>query len=433
MLEYASHLAARAPRAASVFGSLAYILSGMADLHEYKEKPGACAQCGNSPVNHPMTYAFNLLNVPFNELSYRHSASRILAVFERAARALMETFEAINLRALHLLRGVTYGTDISKARTYRSQVIWEEAKRRGIAMEQVYVFGIPTDIYRAHLRGAWQYFKSIPVPPEVSQAAYLWIDDKFLLKRELTAVGIPVPDSRSVTSPSDAREALTLIGAPVVVKPRAGSRGRHTTTFVTTVADLDAAFASAQQLCRHVSVEKCLLGPVCRATVIQGRLAGFFAAYPPLVIGDGVSTIGARIAAWNNTLPDRVQPITLTPEHHAFMRRRGVDENTVLEKGTTMTLSHRTGRLFGGTTRELLDTVHPKLRAYVENAAQELDVPVVGFDLIIPDPETDPDAQQWGIIEANSLPFIDLHYLPLYGAPSNPAAQVWDMWAPDTK
>jgi D-alanine-D-alanine ligase-like ATP-grasp enzyme len=53
---------------------------------------------------------------------------------------------------------------------------------------------------------------------------------------------------------------------------------------------------------------------------------------------------------------------------------------------------------------------------------------VAGFDLIIADPEQDPDNQEWGIIEANSLPFIDLHYLPLYGRPSNPAAQVWDMW-----
>lgn len=400
----------------------------MSELHEYKEKPGSCAQCGNSPVNHPLTYAFNLLNVPFNELSYRYSSSRALALFEHAARSVMEVFESINLRMLHLMRGVTYGTDVSKARTYRSQVIWEEAQRRGIPMEQVYVFGVPTDIYRAHVRGAWQYFKSIPVPPVLSQAAYLWIDDKSLLKRELSAVGIPVPDSRSVTSLAQAREALRDIGAPVVVKPRAGSRGRHTTTFVSTDADVQTAFRSAQQLCRHVSIEKCLLGPVCRATVIQGNLAGFFAAYPPTVVGDGVSTIRQLIDAWNASVPDRVQPVTLTPEHSAFMRRRGVSEDTVLENDVSMTLSHRTGRLFGGTTRELLSSVHPKLRAYAENAARELDVPVVGFDLIIADPEQDPDTQEWGIIEANSLPFIDLHYLPLNGTPSNPAAQVWDMW-----
>jgi D-alanine-D-alanine ligase-like ATP-grasp enzyme len=91
-------------------------------------------------------------------------------------------------------------------------------------------------------------------------------------------------------------------------------------------------------------------------------------------------------------------------------------------------LTHRTGRLFGGETRELLASVHPKLRDTLERAVRTLDVPVVGLDVIIKDPEADPDTQTWGIIEANSLPFIDLHYLPLYGTPSNPAAQVWDLW-----
>jgi cyanophycin synthetase len=72
--------------------------------------------------------------------------------------------------------------------------------------------------------------------------------------------------------------------------------------------------------------------------------------------------------------------------------------------------------------------VHPKLREYLERAAAALGVPIVGFDLIIKDPEGDPEIQEWGIIEANSLPFIDLHYLPLHGEPSNVAAHVWDLW-----
>jgi D-alanine-D-alanine ligase-like ATP-grasp enzyme len=66
----------------------------------------------------------------------------------------------------------------------------------------------------------------------------------------------------------------------------------------------------------------------------------------------------------------------------------------------------------------------------MERAARALQTPLVGFDLIIPDPERDPDAQTWGVIEANSLPYIDLHYLPLEGTPSNVAASVWDLWGP---
>lgn len=398
------------------------------ELAEYKEKPGSCAACGNSPVNHTLTYAFNLLNIPLNALAFARGDSLLMRVFERAARRIMDQIESINVRIFGLIGGIRYGTDPSRARTYRSQVIWEEAQRRGVRMEQVVLFGMPTDIYRAFVRGAWRHFKSIPVPPELPQAAYLWIDDKYLLKMELEKAGIATPAYRTATTRTAAREALASLGVPLAVKPRAGSRGRHTTTMVSSEADLDAAFSSAQQLCRDVSIEHCLIGPVCRATIVGGKLVGFFAAEPPLVVGDGSATIGELVERWNADLPQRVQPIVITAEHRSFLGRQGLTLDTVPEKGRRVTLSHRTGRLFGGTTRELLDTVHPALRAEVERAARLLDVPVVGFDLIIPDPEADPSLQDWGIIEANSLPFIDLHYLPLYGTPSNPAAAVWDLW-----
>ena len=398
------------------------------ELAEYKEKPGACAACGNSPVNHTATYLFNLLNIPFNTIAFARSDSPVLGLFERSARRIMDQIERFNVRIFWFIGGIRYGTDVSKARTYRSQVVWEEASRRGIRMEQVILFGVPTDIYRAFVRGQWHHFKSIPVPPELPQSAYLWIDDKYLLKQELAKTGIPTPAFKTAASLRAAHTALTQLGTPVAVKPRAGSRGRHTTTMVSAAEDLDAAFCSAQQLCRDVAIEHCLVGPVCRATVVGGKLAGFFAAEPPLVVGDGTARIGELIERWNASLPERVQPITVTAEHAAFLSRQGLSLESVPEEARRVTLSHRTGRLFGGTTRELLDTVHPALAAEVERAAKLLDVPVVGFDLIIPDPERDPAAQDWGIIEANSLPFIDLHYLPLYGSPSNPAGAVWDLW-----
>ena len=324
---------------------------------------------------------------------------------------------------------VRWGDDVSKALTYRSQVIWEEARRRGIPMQQAFFFGLPTDIYRATLRKKWIHFKSIPIPPNVSQDAYVWIDDKFLLKRVLREAHVPVPESVSTATRASARAAFERIKIPVAVKPRAGSRGRHTTVNVCTIEDLERAFKSARRLCRFVSIERYLEGSVCRATLVQGKLVGFFQADPPRVIGDGSSTLAELVAGQNAHKHERIGNIALNAEHEAFLHRQGLTMNSVPEKGRIVPLSHRTGRLFGGETRELLDTVHPTLRAHLERAARVVvGAPVVGFDLIIKDPTADPDAEEWGVIEANSLPFIDLHYLPLYGTPSNPAAAVWDMW-----
>jgi D-alanine-D-alanine ligase-like ATP-grasp enzyme len=320
---------------------------------------------------------------------------------------------------------VSFAHDPAGAYTYRSQVVWEEAQRRGIPMEQMTIFGSPTEIYRARLGDSWKYFQSLPITTP-SDTNPVEMDDKFLLKQKLRAAGIPAPRAVSVTKLADAYEAQAQWQTPLAIKPRVGSRGRHTTVNVRTPEEMSVAFKSAQKLCKYVVVEEYLEGSVCRGTVVGGMLAGFFQAHPPEVTGDGRSTIVELVAAQNAAKPERVQDISLTDESLAFLERGGYSPETILPSGVTIPLTHRTGRLFGGRTRELLGHEHKKLREYLERAAALLKTPIVGFDLIIPDPEADPDTQKWGIIEANSLPYIDLHYLPLTGTPSNVAARVWD-------
>ena len=61
----------------------------------------------------------------------------------------IDWFIAGLLEFLALVRLARFSSDIEKAKTFRSRVIWEEAKRRGIPMEQVILFGQPLDHYRA--------------------------------------------------------------------------------------------------------------------------------------------------------------------------------------------------------------------------------------------------------------------------------------------
>ncbi len=395
--------------------------------HEFKDGVSKCPDCGNSPVNHFESYVSHTLSV-WSSLSARKKRTGILGFVRGISDRLYSLLEPAFFRVLANVPGARFAHDPSKARTYRSQVVWEEAARRGIRMEQLVFFKLYTDIYRARIRGSWRYFISIPMPPELSSDASEWMDDKFILKDALREAGVPSPDIVSATSISGARAAFAKF-APVVVKPRSGSRGRHTTVNVRTARELEVAFESAQKLCRYVAIESYLEGgSVCRATVVGGKLAGFFQAHPPRILGDGRSTVAELILEQNKHKPDRVQDIALSDEHRRFIARQGFTESSVLPRGFALALTQRTGRLFGGFTRELLGREHPKLRAYVEQAAHALGTSLVGFDLIIPDPEKDPDTQRWGIIEANSLPYIDLHYLPLEGTPSNVAAAVWDLW-----
>jgi len=84
-----------------------------------------------------------------------------------------------------LLKFSKLSGDINQAKTFRSRVIWEEAKRRGIDMKQLIMFGKPLDQYRARLNGKLVYFDSLPIPSKFLHMKKNW-DDKFLLKKELS-------------------------------------------------------------------------------------------------------------------------------------------------------------------------------------------------------------------------------------------------------
>lgn len=393
--------------------------------HEYKESSGTCEDCGNSPVNHFEHYVSNSLAVWTADSLAREGS--IFALIARWTGSLFDYIEQSLLRGLSAMPFARFSREVAGATTYRSQVIWEEAIRRGIDMEHLMLFGRGTEIYRARLAGKWFYFQSLPIPHDKRSESTGWLDDKYLLKNALSRAGVPVPQVASARSLQESLDAVRQMGS-AVIKPRSGSRGRHTSVNVREEVDVRKAYGSARKLCRHVVVEEYLEGPVCRGTVVNGKLVGFFRATPPTVEGDGTSSIRALIENKNAQRHERVRDVILTEEHRHFLARKGLDDDTILPAGDTTPLTHRTGRLFGGATREMLGAEHPKLRGYLERAASVLGVSVVGFDLIIGDPESDPDSQRWGIIEANSLPYIDLHYLALEGAPSNVASSVWDLW-----
>lgn len=171
-----------------------------------------------------------------------------------------------------------------------------------------------------------------------------------------------------------------------------------------------------------------LFGSVYRATVINNELVGFFRADPPRVTGDGKSTIAELIKIKNKNHHELLSDIEINQELLDFIKRQNHTLETILPSDTTIDLIAKTGRMYGGYTKEMLPEVHPKMHQIFKKAGEVVSAPVLGFDLIIEDPTADPDLQRWGIIECNSLPFIDLHYFSLEGEHINLAKNVWDLW-----
>ena len=342
------------------------------------------------------------------------------------------------------LKILSFNNDISQCKVPRAKVLWQEAIRRGIEMRELLLFGKPFDCYTAsYKQKAISYqlvFSGLPRPEEGNNSRLDLMDDKAVFKTWLEKEKIPISKGGSVWSFNQAKKVFRQIQKPVIVKPRAGSRGRHSTTFVDTEAELRKAFKIAKKLCFWVMVEEQLMGPVYRATLINFELCGVLRGDPPQVMGDGENSIRELIGIKNREKPSGVNDIVIDEGMGRFIERQISNQslnfkaqtlnpifNYIPKRGEIVSLSEKIGLNYGGSSREDYEICHSDNKELFVAAAKVVRDPIVGFDFIIPDITKSWKEQRCGFIEANSLPFINLHHYPLLGKPRNVAAKVWDM------
>lgn len=434
-----------------------------------------CPYCGNNPVPHFIFWyheSLNILLTPIRQwLLYNVFANR----FRRQGFGQTAGRWFFNLgRALGIVR---LRGDIEKCKVRRAQVLWEEAKKRGIKMREILLLGKPFDCYLAEMpvdvssnRSRALLFSGLPRPSNYNHAIVDRMDDKWIFKKIMMAHSLPVAAGASCWNFWQAKQVLKRIDdrykatdtryqiidngyqitdnsgdpalltpntsrlvsstsplTPAIVKPRTGSRGRHSTTFVSSISDLKKAFKAAKQLCFWVMVEEQLFGPVYRATVINYKLEGVLRGDPPQITGDGEHTIGELVILKNNLPHPGVKDIVIDEGVKFFLQKQGLNLSSTLEKGSTVNLSEKIGVNYGGSSSEDFEICHPDNKELFVQAARAVGDPILGFDFIIADITKSWKEQKCGFIEVNSLPFINLHHDPLLGKPRNVAAAVWDM------
>jgi len=384
-----------------------------------------CEYCGNNPVPHLTNWYFESLNVlltPIRQgLLYNPLSTAIKQMFSGLGAGLK------TVRVLEKLKIISYQNNINRCDVGRALVLWEEAQRRGVLMRELLLFKKPFDVYVAEKNGLTILFSGLPRPKNYDKSALDKMDDKMNIKVKLAAVNLPVPRGGTALTFGRAKNIFEQISKPVIVKPREGSRGRHSNTYIYNLDQLKTAFKIAKKLCAWVIVEEHLAGPVYRGTVINYKTVGVLRGDSPQIIGDGARTIAELVAQKNSVKPARVADILLDNRAEIFLQRQNLNFNSIPLAGQTVMLSEKVGLSYGGSSSEDYDIAHPDNILMFEQAAKILGDPIVGFDFIIDDITRSYKQQKCGFIEANSLPFIDLHHHPLLGAPRNAAAAVWDM------
>lgn len=381
-----------------------------------------CLACGNNQVSHTLSWLSQTTSVFSSPVHVWLSRSFL----SRLAAAITNPLLNFFVWLYSFLGVLKVNNDPSKTVNQRGKVLWQEALRRGIPMHNFYAFGKIVDLYGATVQGKKIYFNGLPRPLRTPKNSEWWLDDKALFKKTLQDAGLPVARGGVFSRFSPLLNKFKELEKPVIIKPRLGSRGRHTTTHIYTEEDLKKAFESAKQLCHWVILEEHLVGSVYRGTIINGKVAGVLRGDPPRITGDGNSSITRLIEIKNFHKPTGVKDVVLTEEHKNFLARLGLNFESILPNNQTIDLLEKIGVSYGGCAAEVTSITHPETIKILEKAAAVVADPIIGFDFIIKDISRNPDEQKWGIIECNGLPFINLHYDPIEGSTNNVAQPLWD-------
>lgn len=356
--------------------------------------------------------------------------------FKNTAEAISKKISFPFYRLMLFLKLGHYSYKPDEKDTWRSKCFWEEAERRGIKMYE-FRLGIIRDIFIAEYNDKKITFDGLPRPEGEESASLNWMDNKGIMKEKFLKEKIPVARGGVAWNFKQASKIFNEITKPVITKPNLGSRSRHTMIHLNTLADLKIGFKKAKKLSPLVVVEEELTGYLFRGTLVNEKLVGVVRRDQPAIEGDGIHNVGELLVK-ENERPERMGPIfhkiVIDKEANEELARQKISLNDIPEKGKVITFSQKTSRGCGGTTTEVTDLVHKDNIKMLEHVGKFLKDSLVGIDFIMGDiTKSWKEEKHCGIIECNSLPFIDLHHYPLFGKPNNVAGYLWDLVLPESK
>lgn len=392
-----------------------------------KEVP-QCVDCGGDSIQHGLTYFTIVVDGLLRPIFTPGPVMRFLG------RGVYTFTDYITPHFLSLLVWLQVADKIEASDEQTlllAMVLWEEANVRNIPMWEFRLFGLPRNIFVATLpSGRKISFEGIPQPASVISRVW-WMDNKAELKREFRKRGLPIAKGGDARTEKQALKIYRSLTPPVIIKPHSGSGSRHTILHINNEEELVRAFRIAKIVSPYVIVEEELVGPVYRATVVDGIFAAALRRDPPSVVGDGTHTVEELIAEANKN-PARSGPyfsqLKIDEKALKELEWQRLAPKSIPEKGRRVMLHQKVNWGLGGTTADVTDTVHPENIALFERVAKELHAPIVGIDFIIADMTRSwKEQDRCGILECNSMPFFDNHHLPFEGSVQNVAAKIWQM------
>lgn len=310
-----------------------------------------------------------------------------------------------------------------------SRAILRAAAIRGIPFQRLNQGSLIQLGEGAHQRRIWT-----AETDRTSAIAESIASDKQLTRSLLAAVGIQVPQGRSVTDREDAWRAAQEMGLPVVVKPR---NGNHACGVSLDLGDQEAVLNAYDWACKvgstsEIIVEQFVPGDHHRLLVVGGKLVAAAKAHREYVVGDGIRSIAELVDELNRdprrgeNYTDPLDIVQLNDAAAIVLRRQGLTIHSIPSRDRKVLISP-----VGDLIEDCTALVHPATRRDAILAAQVIGLDIAGMDVVATDISR-PLAEQRGcMIEVNAGPSLSPHVAPLIGSPQPVGEAIVELLFPD--
>ncbi|MGH9279876.1 MAG: hypothetical protein ACRD12_17475 [Acidimicrobiales bacterium] len=300
-----------------------------------------------------------------------------------------------------------------------TRIIVDEACARGITVEV-----LDASIGELALARGSRRITTVESLSELTTAvAFRRCDHKAHTRRVLERAGLRVPPGRTASFDDDDLAFLAR-WKDIVVKPARGEGGVGISVGVVDAAGLAAAMEVARAVCPEVVLEQRCEGEDLRVVVIDRTVVAASVRRPPTVTGDGSGTLGDLIetlSASRAEATDGASQVPLDATTRDVVRAQGFGFDDVLSPSATVAVRRTANLHTGGTLHDVTSELHPELASVCVRAAEAIDIPVVGIDLMVPAV----DGPEYVIIEANEQPGLANH------EPQPTAQRFLDLLFPD--
>ncbi|UUP18095.1 N-acetylglutaminylglutamine synthetase [Nitratireductor thuwali] len=339
----------------------------------------------------------------FLDLSVMHDNEQAIALYEKLGFHRVPVFAVKRKNPINEKLFTQPPAEFDLLNPY-ARIIVDEAHRRGVAVD---VTDAEAGFFRLSFGGRSIHCRE-SLSELTSAVAMSICDDKAVTRRIVERAGVRVPEQLDADSPQDDIESFLKRHGRLVVKPARGEQGKGVAVGLETVADVDAAVESARKICERVLLESYFEGEDLRLVVIDYRLVAAAVRRAPRVVGDGHSTIETLIrhqSRRREAATGGESRIPIDGETERCLGGAGYSLESVPAEGTEVVVRKTANLHTGGSIHDVTAAVHPTLVDAACRAAREIDIPVVGIDLMV----QSPSRPEYVFIEANERPGLANH------------------------